>query len=324
MLRSLICRALVCSLTNSAIFGLAWAQLTGVRIDQQTHYTSYYSGNPQGVERPCQGGAVLMGGGRDVDEAFQFLVERGGGGDVLILRASGADGYNDYLMDLAQPNSVESVVFKDREASFAPEIAAKIDGAEAIFLAGGDQARYCNFWKDTPVQEALQRAVGRGVPIGGTSAGLAVLGDRIFSAQAGGLDPEEVLQNPCDPRVTIEDRLVDLPFMEGILTDTHFSQRQRMGRLAGFLAHEGGSVRGIGVDEATAVLVTPDGQGRVVGKNSAYFVTPPGPAEVLEPGKPLTYKDLQVLRLDPGATVDLHNWQGNTRLDIVEGQLSRP
>ncbi|MCW5871751.1 MAG: cyanophycinase, partial [Candidatus Eremiobacteraeota bacterium] len=221
---------------------------------------------------------------------------------------------------LARPNSVESVVFKDREASFVPEIAAKIDGAEAIFLAGGNQADYVNFWKDTPVQAALQRAILRGVPLGGTSAGLAVLGDQIFSAQQGGLDSEEVLQNPTDERITLEGRLVDLPFMDGILTDTHFSQRDRLGRLAGFLARTRGELRGLGVDEATAVLVEPGGQGRVVGKNSAYFVTPPGPAEVLEPGQPLTYRNLGVLRLHPGATVNLSNWQTTERLDIIHGE----
>lgn len=262
-----------------------------------------------------------MGGGTDVDEAFQWMVERGGGGDVVILRSSGADGYNDYLMDLARPNSVESLVFKDREASFAPEIAAKIDGAEAIFLAGGDQADYVNFWRETPVQEALQRAILRGVPVGGTSAGLAVLGDRIFSAQQGGLDPDEVLHNPTDERITLENRLVDLPFMDGILTDTHFSQRDRMGRLAGFLARTQGEVRGLGVDEATAVLVEPDGHGRVVGKNSAYFVTPPGPAEVLEAGQPLTYRNLGVLRLHAGETVNLNHWLTTERLDIIQGKL---
>ena len=262
-----------------------------------------------------------MGGGNDVDEAFQWMAERGGGGDMVILRSSGADGYNDYLMDLVKPNSVESIVLKDRQASFAPEIAAKIDGAEAIFLAGGDQADYVNFWKDTPVQEALQRAILRGVPLGGTSAGLAVLGDQIFSAQQGGLDPEEVLANPTDERISLEGRLVDLPFMDGILTDTHFSQRRRLGRLAGFLAHSQGQIRGVGVDEATAVLVEPDGQGRVVGKNSAYFVTPPGPAEVFEPGQPLTYRNLGILRLRPGETVNLNSWQATERLDVVQGEV---
>ena len=264
-----------------------------------------------------------MGGGTDVDEAFQWMVEQGGGGDVVILRSSGADGYNDYLMDLTRPNSVESIVFKDREASFAPEIAATIDGAEAIFLAGGDQADYVNFWKDTPVQEALQRAILRGVPLGGTSAGLAVLGEQIFSAQQGGLDSKEVPQHPTDERITLEGRLVNLPFMDGILTDTHFSQRNRMGRLAGFLANRHGQTRGLGVDEATAILVEPDGHGRVVGSNSAYFVTPASPAQLLEQGRPLTYRNLGILRLSPGETVNLTNWQTTERLNIVQGELER-
>ena len=52
-----------------------------------------------------------------------------------------------------------------------------------MFIAGGDQANYINFWMGTPVQSALNDAIARGVPIGGTSAGLAVLGEWAYSAQ---------------------------------------------------------------------------------------------------------------------------------------------
>ena len=296
---------------------------------ENAHFTSYFSGNPQQAQAQGQGGTVLMGGGRDVDEAFQWMMERGGGGDVLILRASGADGYNDYLMELARPNSVESVVFHDREASFAPEIVAKIDQAEEIFLAGGDQSKYLQYWRNTPVQAALQRALLRGVPLGGTSAGLAVLGDRIFAAHAGGLDSDFVLSHPTSPKVTLEPALVEIPTMERTLTDTHFSQRDRMGRLCGFLAQanqEPGRVtRGLGVDEATALLVSPDGQARVVGEHSAYFVTPGGAAEVYAEGQPLTYRNLQVMRLDPGQRLDMKTWTSQQaaphRLDVVAGEV---
>lgn len=273
-----------------------------------------------------------MGGGTDVDEAFQFLVEQGGGGDVLVLRASGADGYNDYLMELTGANSVESVVFHHREASFAPEIAEKIDQAEAVFLAGGDQSKYLKFWRDTPVQAALQRAILRGVPLGGTSAGLAVLGDSIFAAHQGGLDSQEVLAQPTDSSVTLEKAFVELPFLQRCLTDTHFSQRERMGRLCGFLARANQGVegpeqatRGLGVDEQTALLIEPSGQARVVGEHSAYFVTPPGPAEVLEPGQPLTYQNLKVTRLDPGQAIDMTTWTSpqaqTSELNVIQGQL---
>jgi len=54
-----------------------------VRTDT-AHYTTIFSGNPQNASPPCRGGGVLMGGGTDVDEAFQWMVEQGGGGDVVI------------------------------------------------------------------------------------------------------------------------------------------------------------------------------------------------------------------------------------------------
>ena len=52
-----------------------------------------------------------------------------------------------------------------------------------IHCHGGDQANYINFWMGTPVQQALNEAVARNIPIGGTSAGLAVQGEYVYSAQ---------------------------------------------------------------------------------------------------------------------------------------------
>ncbi len=287
--------------------------------------TSYVTGNPANVQRPVRGGLALMGGGEDQDEAFRFLLERGGGGDVLVLRASGADGYNQWLMDLASPDSVETLVFHSREAAFDPAVAQKIDEAEVLFLAGGDQSKYLRYWKDTPLQAALQRALLRGVPLGGTSAGLAVLGDSIFAAHEGGLDSQEVLACPTDPRITLEPAFLDIPQLKGVLPDTHFAQRDRQGRLAGFLAHHQGEVRGLGVDEATALLVQSDGQAQVVGKHQVYWVEPQGPAEVFQEGQPLTYGPLSVRVLSAGDRLRLPDGQveggGSEAWDVRAGHL---
>ena len=288
--------------------------------------TSYFSGNPTDVQRPLRGGLALMGGGEDQDEAFRFLVERGGGGDVLVLRASGSDGYNDWLMDVAHPNSVETLVFHAREGAFDPEVEKKIDQAEVVFLAGGDQSKYLRYWRDTPVQAALQRALLRGVPLGGTSAGLAVLGDSIFAAHQGGLDSQEVMSNPTDQRITLEPAFLGIPEMKGVLTDTHFAQRDRQGRLAGFLAQHHGQMRGLGVDEETALLVQPDGQGQVVGKHDVYWVTPQGPAEALAEGEPLTYRNLSVRVLGEGDRLNLVTGENEggvaRRWDVQQGEFS--
>jgi cyanophycinase-like exopeptidase len=64
-------------------------------------------------------------------------------------------------------------------------VLAIIRQAEGLWLAGGDQSRYVKYWKDTPVGAALDAHVRAGKPLGGTSAGLAVLGEFSYSA----LDP---------------------------------------------------------------------------------------------------------------------------------------
>ena len=279
-----------------------------MQITHTPHYDSYRSGSLTDTQTATQGGAVLMGGGKDVEEAFRWMIDRSGGGDFLVLRASGEDGYNDFVTQAGPAASVESVVFKDREASFAPEIIDKLDHAEAIFLAGGDQSKYMEYWKGTPVEDALNRAIERGAPIGGTSAGLAVLGDKVFAARQGGVSSDEVLKDPFDPAVDVEPGLVHLPFLQGALTDTHFSQRDRMGRLVTFLARAE-EAHGIGVDEGTAVLVDPDGKGRIVGNNAAYFVQATHPPSVCQPGVPLVEDGLRVNQLQAGDHFDLSSWR---------------
>lgn len=131
------------------------------------------------------GGLSLNGGGRDVDAAFAKMIRNANGGDFLVLRASGADGYNDYLYEMSLSentplHSVTSIVCKNRNASFAEEVLQYVQGAEAIFFAGGDQSRYVEFFRDSPLQRAVQSRVDSEVSVGGTSAGLAILGTRIY------------------------------------------------------------------------------------------------------------------------------------------------
>ena len=61
---------------------------------------------------------------------------------------------------------------------------ATIRNAEAIFIAGGDQSNYVRYWKDTPVEDAINLVAAKPAPIGGTSAGMAILGEFVYSAKA--------------------------------------------------------------------------------------------------------------------------------------------
>jgi cyanophycinase len=265
-------------------------------------------------------GYALMGGGPDLDAAFKWLCDHASGGDFLILRARGEDAYNAYVNGLCRANSVSTLIIPDASAAGDPKVADIIRQAEAIFIAGGDQARYIRGWTGTPVQRQLNDAIVRGVPVGGSSAGLAVLGSYVYSAENdkpddSNLSSSEALTNPFNPRVTIRRNFLDIPVLRNILTDTHFKARDRMGRTLTFLARIvqngwSGAPRAIGVDEKTAVLVDSDGRASVVGSSAAYFLSVNEAPKVCHPGMALTFQNISVYRVRAGGQFDLSRWKG--------------
>ena len=273
-------------------------------------YDYYLTGNARNVERQTKAGFVLAGGGGDVDEAMRWFLERAGGGDIVVLRASGSDGYNDYMARLSAVDSVESIVFKSPNAARDPFVLERIRNAEGLFFAGGDQWNYIRYWKNTPVEDAIHELARKGVPIGGTSAGLAILGEYSFSAEFDTVTSAQAMADPFDKRVAIERDFLRFPALKGWITDSHFMQRERMGRLIAFLARTGAPVLGVGVDERTALLVEPDGASRVVGGGSVYFLKPAAAAEVCEPGRPLRYRNVPGIRVRAGSEFHLQRWAG--------------
>jgi cyanophycinase len=284
-------------------------------------YRYFRVGGSANVHAHPQAGYALMGGGTDLDEAFRWLCNHADGGDFLVLRAAGTDGYNPYIQGLCHLNSVATLIIPDRAASADPFVTMAITNASAIFIAGGDQARYINFWAGTPVESALRDAVKRGIPFGGTSAGLAVLGQYIYSAQndppdGPDLTSDAALADPFNHQVVIAPDLLGIPILHGIITDSHFDTRKREGRLLVFMARILASgatdhIRAIGVDERTAVLVDPDGHAKVIGKGNADFFEASSKPEVSVSGQPLTFGPIDFDSVATGKEFDLKNWPTN-------------
>jgi cyanophycinase len=302
--------------TATLCFGTLFSSAYAFAADHPYQY--FRAGNTNDVQTKTQPGFALMGGGKDLDAAFKWMCDRSGGGDFLILRASGDDDYNPYVQGLCKLNSVGTLILKTREASNDPFVADTIRRAEAVFIAGGDQAHYINAWMDTPVQQALNDALRRGVPIGGTSAGLAVQGEFIYSAQGDApddadLNSPQTLTNPFHPRVTIVHAFLDNPLLKNVITDTHFAARNRMGRTLVFMARilqdgRAKEIRDIAVDERTSVLLDPDGQATVVGAGHAYFLQSNEAPEVCKPGTPLTFRGIAAHSLAAGQRFDVAHW----------------
>ena len=263
-------------------------------------------------------GTVLMGGSTDVDEAFKWLCARAAGGDFLIVRATGTDAYNPYVLDLCPGiNSVATLIISSAKAANDLSVRQTIANAEVVWIAGGDQSNYITEWTGTPVQDALNQHVAAGRPIGGTSAGLAVLTQFVYSALGSqGITSADALADPYDKYNTFARDFVYVPHLQGTIGDTHFAARDRMGRTIGFLCRiqvEGWSTkpRAIAVSEETAILIDQKGVGAVIGLNSAYFIEAPGAPEVCSPGLPLTYRNVAVRRVSAGDSFDVADWKGN-------------
>lgn len=252
---------------------------TPISVAKLSEVTSYLTGSSADVTTTTQGGLLLMGGSTDVDEAIAWLLARSGGGDVVVIRASGADGYNKYMYNMLPVNSVETLIINSREKANLPSIEQKIRNSEALFIAGGDQWDYVNYWKDSPVEDAINYLINtKKVSIGGTSAGCAILGGTYFKASKGTVTTEQSLANPYNQYMTIgQADFIIPPNMQNVITDSHYTQRNRQGRHIAFLAKMmkdfgNTAAKGIGVDEETALCIDENGIGKVYGKNEVYFL----------------------------------------------------
>jgi len=250
-------------------------------------YTSYFTGNSTDKVVTAQGGVCMMGGATEHDNAMRWFLQQSSGGDVLVIRASGSDGYNDYLYsELGEiVNSVETIVFHSASAAQDAYVLDRIDRAEAIWIAGGDQWDYVSYWRDSPVAVAINSGIqNRNIVIGGTSAGMAILGGAYFSAENGTVTSEAALANPYNSDVAVDNTpFLEVPFMQYVITDTHYDDPDRRGRHLVFLARAytdfGMLHTGIGAEEYTAVCVDVDGLARVYGDypdfdDKVFFLVP--------------------------------------------------
>jgi cyanophycinase-like exopeptidase len=352
-------------------------------------YDYYVTGNPDATvavtRPPSEDSLVLMGGGPDVDEAFRWMISRAGirpgtGGRFVVLQASARDTYGSYifasdatLSTTATPvdgwvggaslglTSVEAINVPSTGAANDDFVNAVVARADAIFITGGDQSNYIAYWKGTALERTLQAALARHVPVGGTSAGMAVLGQFDFTAARGTVTSAQALSDPYNKYMTFDPAPLSLSggfltpdALADVITDTHLDSRDRMGRFMTFIARlvapSGGTgcpggvlpatgrtgARGIGVDVETALLVQGNGAFQPVtarrvtnvsttSESAVYFVRPTLAPTVCAPGQALTMRNIEVRKLaDSNVVFDLSNWTGTAPLyvDVINGALT--
>jgi cyanophycinase-like exopeptidase len=271
-------------------------------------------------------------------------------GNVVVLRSSAdRDAYGPYIQPLGPYRSVRTIAIPPcATRAQIDALAPLVDGADAVFFAGGDQAHYVA-WKGSALIEAVRRVWQRGGVVGGTSAGLAIQGEYAFdSVSADRLHADDddysvnaanALGNPWEPEISFTSGLFDWPPLQNVITDTHFAKRDRFGRAVAFLAQlerarhlPTGTLYALAVDERSAVVVNARGIGRLLEYAGEGYRTRGAwlmhlvSVDPLDPGLPLR-ATVEVLHLArPGATIDLvrKTGQGRTYRVTVDGSRTPP
>lgn len=173
-----------------------------------------------------------------------------------------------------------------------------IDDANGIFVTGGNQLRLSTILGGTPMAKAIRRANARGVAVGGTSAGAAILSEHMIAYGEEG-------HTPHAGKVAL---VPGFGLTNRIMIDQHFRQRDRLGRLLSAIAYNPFAV-GVGLDEDTAAFIDHARVLTVVGTGALTIVdaselTHSSIAETKE-GRPVCLTNIRLHVLTAGGSFDL-------------------
>jgi cyanophycinase len=304
----------------------------------------YLKGNAADANPPLSGMVFdLGGGGRDVDSAIQWTIDQVRGCsncatkvDVVVIRSSDDDpsddnAYNDPIWKMKGVDSVETFVIGSREDADRADVVNRIRQAEVIFFAGGNQCSYARNFKRTKLEEAVKSVYARGGGIGGTSAGAVLQSEFVYNACLQGkenITSNDALRDPYAD-ISFTDSLFQWANLKSTVIDTHFDTDDRMGRLMAFVARQirdgmADKALGIGISEATSLVVDKNGLAQVMGEGPVYFVLGDRLPDVCEPGQSLSFSNFKIWKVNSDRTFDLTNQPttGYYLRNVERGRLS--
>ena len=264
------------------------------------------------------GPAIVLDGGYQGARVLEWLHDatygaEAGRGDVLVLTAGGGDASGGWPLGADVGHGFHSVqtVALDAGATasdfrIAADIAAR---TEVVWFTGGDQAAYVR-WKGTPLLDAVDGVLRRGGAVGGTSAGMIIMGEHVNDALvtiSENITSAVAVANPYDTRLHFTERVLHVDLLSRVVTDPHFSARDRMGRLAAFMARQvkdgfaAPDVLGVAVDDGAALVIAADATATRLAESdtsasAVYVVRGTMPTAALA-GAPLVYRNLHVVKI---------------------------
>ena len=258
------------------------------------------------------GPLFIVGGGSQPDGLVTRFVELSGGPGaariaVIPLASADPEGSGRGKVEHLEAFGAEAfVLLTDGALVDDPTLLARLDGATGIWFTGGDQSRITAALAGTALLDAIREKNLRGAPIGGTSAGAAIMSPLMLTGSQV-LAGEDTIGYHGDtfPRIA-RDVIEVVPgfgLLPGVIVDQHFVRRERHNRLLSAVLERPDHI-GVGIDESTALEVTARGMWRVHGA-SVVLVFDAREAVVSGRGAPvLGAADIKLHILTPGSEYD--------------------
>lgn len=263
----------------------------------------------------AQGYLVLIGGGSENDDVqgwnrppYQWALDRSNNKRVALISFNNETNWlPDYFINQlgaleARNIRINTIALADAQSTYDT-----LMSYDVLFLKGGDQNNYYSTYKGTKTAQALQDKFNQGGVICGTSAGLAVMSEVLFTASNGTVYPDECLENPGNQYIQLANDFLTL--MPGFIFDSHFNDRGRLARLAGFLAHwqfqHNQRITGIGLDERTAMVIDTSLMATVFGTGAATILRANHDSAFSTKGSRLGAQDVTLTQLIHQCTMDL-------------------
>lgn len=251
----------------------------------------------------AKGRLFIIGGGKRPPEMIARLISESGldqGGYLVVLPMASTEPDTAVFYTAAQ--FVEQGITNIADFRFGKEFPANpqqldsLRNASLIYITGGDQNRFMEAVAGTPVEEAIKYCFLKGGTIAGTSAGAAVMSEKMITGnELKRTDYRETFR-------TIETRNIELGAGLGLITtvivDQHFVWRSRHNRLITAVI-ENPEIKGIGIDEATAILVH-ENIAEVIGESQVLVFENPEKNSVVNAAGKLGAKNLKLHVLLPG------------------------
>lgn len=254
-----------------------------------------------------KGKLFIIGGGSRPDAMVERIISEAGlqqGGYAIILPMSSIEPdsavyYASQQFIKKGITSIYGVNFVKGE-KLSPAKLDSVRKAKLIYISGGDQNRFMEVVLGTEIEKAIHQAYENGSVVGGTSAGAAVMSKVMITGnELKHPDYESTFRNIEADNIETKP---GLGLIRTAIIDQHFVRRSRHNRLISAII-EFPDMKGIGIDESTAILVKGNDV-EVVGDSQVIVLENPKHSKVIRNGK-LGASGMTMTILLPGDTFKL-------------------